>query len=77
MAQTRAGRPPSPRFTKKRSVGAALKDRTKKKKNKIVSPAVHYKTEKKKSPLFLVLTVEAVVRGEKFLCRRRSHDDDE
>ncbi len=48
----------------------------KKKKNKIVSPAVHYKTEKK-SPLFLVLTVEAVVRGEKFLCRRRSHDDDE
>ena len=49
----------------------------KKKKNKIVSPAVHYKTEKKKSPLFLVLTVEAVVRGEKFLCRRRSHDYDD
>lgn len=50
----------------------------KKKKNKIVSPAVHYKTEKKKkSPLFLVLTVEAVVRREKFLCRRRSHDYDD
>ena len=46
-----------------------------KKKNKIVSRGSLQNG--KKSPLFLVLTVEAVVRGEEFLCRRRSHDDDE
>jgi len=46
-----------------------------KKKNKIVSRG-SLQNGKKKSPLFLVLTVEAVVRGEEFLCRRRSHDDE-
>ena len=46
--------------------------KSREKKNTIVASLVREKKRRRRRP-----TVEAVVRGEKFLCRRRSHDDDE